>query len=260
MPPPAVRDKAVPQLPVPVVQYDSIIPETEADATFDEQLFRERRTKSRNDPQWQERLPCGDEEVNGRLKRRKGHQRTDSAGREVHINLQEGDGSQKWKVNGSISRRTTQLGTASDFQRDTVSFSSDDDDESEDSEDDFQNMPTMSQLAFGTKESHIDRFLRGLPDKDDRKTSATNKREETAPCYSIARFNKDQIFSADKDLEIPIVTLPYFCGPYVDLSCPQGTTSTPTQFSSHSLSFVDPLSFVVVVVVRVVVFFILSFF
>ena len=181
MPPPAVRDKAVPQLPVPVVQYDSVIPETEADATSDEQLFRERRTKSRNDPQWQERLPCGDEEVNGRLKRRKGHQRTDSAGREVHINLQEGDGSKKRKVNGSISRRTPQLGAASDFQRDTVSFSSDDDDESEDSEDDFQNMPTMSQLAFGTKESHIDRFLRGLPDEDDRKTSATNKGKKLPP-------------------------------------------------------------------------------
>ena len=181
MPPPATRDKDVPQLQVPIVQHDSVIPETEADASDDEVLFQERRTKSRNDVQWEERLPCGDEEVNGRLKRKKGHQRTESAMREVHINLQESDASKKRKANGSNSRRGPQLEAASDFHRDTVEFSSDDGDESEDSEDDFQNMPSMSQLAFGTKESHIDRFLRGAGDKDDRMTSPSNKGKKLPP-------------------------------------------------------------------------------
>ena len=46
MPPPPTRDKVVPQVQVPVVQYDSVIPETEADASDDDVLFRERRTKS----------------------------------------------------------------------------------------------------------------------------------------------------------------------------------------------------------------------
>jgi hypothetical protein len=175
MAPPAIREKAVPQLQVPVVQYDSVIPETEADATSDEMLFRERRTKSRNDVQWEERVPCGDDEVNGRLKRKKGQQRTEPAVREVHINLQAGDGSQKRKTNGSTSRRGPQSQAASDFQGDTVEFSSDDDDDGTNSEDDYQNLPSMSQLAFRPKESHIDRFLRGSGDGDDRKTSAPNK-------------------------------------------------------------------------------------
>ena len=72
MPPPPTRDKVVPQVQVLVVQYDSVIPETEADASDDDVLFRERRTKSRNDVQWEKRQKCGDVEVNGCLKRKKG--------------------------------------------------------------------------------------------------------------------------------------------------------------------------------------------
>lgn len=181
MAPPAIREKVVPQLQVPVVHYDSVIPETEADATSDEMLFRERRTKSRNDVQWEDRVPCGDDEVNGRLKRKKGQQRTEPAVREVHINFQEGDGSQKRKTNGSTSRRGPQSQAASDFHGDTVEFSSDGDDDGTNSEDDYQNLPSMSQLAFKPKESHIDRFLRVTGDDDDRKTSAPNKGKKLPP-------------------------------------------------------------------------------
>ena len=66
----AIRDPTVPQKHVHVVHNDSIIPETEVDATSDELQILERRTKSRNDQQWEEKLTCGDEEVNGRLKRK----------------------------------------------------------------------------------------------------------------------------------------------------------------------------------------------
>ena len=72
MAPPASRGPTVPQLQVPVVQYDSLILETEPDAISDEMQFRERRTKSKNDVQWEDRLTCSNEEVNGRLKRKKG--------------------------------------------------------------------------------------------------------------------------------------------------------------------------------------------
>ena len=99
----------------------------------------------------------------------------------MHINLQEGDASKKRKPNGNSSRRGPQSEAASDFGRGTVEFSSDDSDKSEDSEDDFQNMPSMSQLAFGTKESHIDRFLRGAPDEDDRKTAPSTKGKKLPP-------------------------------------------------------------------------------
>jgi len=68
-------------MPIQVVQHDSIIPETEPDATSDEVQFRERHTKLKNDVQWEERLIWGDEEVNGRLKRKKGPP-TDPATRE----------------------------------------------------------------------------------------------------------------------------------------------------------------------------------
>lgn len=175
MAPPAIKKLTVPQMQVHVVQYDSIIPETEADATSDEALFRERRTKSRNDPQWSERLSCGDEEVTGRLKRKKGHQRIQPQVKDVHISLQEGDMSQKRKMNGTSSRRGPQSEAAADFQGDAVEFSSDEDDEGEDSEDDFQNSPSLTQLGFRGKESQIDRFLRGSGDEDDRKNSPLNK-------------------------------------------------------------------------------------
>ena len=181
MPPPATRDLSVPQMQVHVVQHDSIIPETEADATSDEALFRERRTKSRNDPQLTERLTAGDEEVNGRLKRKKGHQRSQGQVREVHNSLQEGDISQKRKTNGCSSRRGPELEAACDFKGDNVDFSSDDDDEGEDSEDDFQNTPSLTQLGFIRKESHIDRFLRATGDEDDRKNSAVNKGKKMPP-------------------------------------------------------------------------------
>jgi hypothetical protein len=181
MPPPPIRDKAVPQLQVLVLQYDSVIPETEADATSDDALFRERRTKSRNDVQWEDRLACGDEEVNGRLKRKKDHQRIQQPVSEVHINSQEGDVSHKRKVNGGSSRRGPQLQAAADFHVDTVEFSSDEDDDGTNSEDDYQNLPSMSQLAFRPKESHIDRFLRGSGDEDDRKNSAPNKHKKLPP-------------------------------------------------------------------------------
>ena len=157
------------------MQHDSIILETEADATSDEALFREWRTKSRNDPQWSERLSCGDEEVTGRLKRKKGHQRIQPQVKDVHISLQEGDMSQKRKMNGTSSRRGPQSEAAADFQGDAVEFSSDEDDEGEDSEDDFQNSPSLTQLGFRGKESQIDRFLRGSGDEDDRKNSPLNK-------------------------------------------------------------------------------------
>ena len=175
MAPPAIRDLTVPQMHVPVVQLDSIIPETEADATSDEVQFRERRTKSRNDVQWEERLTCGDEEVNGRLKRKKGHQRIQPQEREVRINLQKGDVSQKQKMNGCSSRRGPQSQAACDIEGDTAEFSTDEDDEAEGSEDDFENTPSLSQLGFRGKDSHIDRFLRGSGDEDDRKNSAMSK-------------------------------------------------------------------------------------
>lgn len=103
MAPPATRALTIPQVQVPVVQHDSVIPETEA--TSDEVQFREIRTKSRNDVRGEERLSCGDEEVNGRTKRKKGHERVQPQEREVRINLPEVDVSQKRKMNPGSSRR-----------------------------------------------------------------------------------------------------------------------------------------------------------
>lgn len=175
MAPPATRELAVPKMQAPVAQYDSIIPETEADATSDELQFQERRTKSRNDVQWEERVSCGDEEVNGRLKRKKGHQRVQPQEKEVRINLPEADVSQKRKSNLGSSKRGTQSQTPRDFEGDTVEFSTDETDDGGGSEDDFQDRETLSQLCFRQKDSHIDRFLRGESDEDDRTNSPVNK-------------------------------------------------------------------------------------
>ena len=46
------------------------------------------------------------------------------------------------------------------------------------SEDDFQDTPAMSQIDFRAKDSHIDRFLRGELDEDDRKISPPTKRDK----------------------------------------------------------------------------------
>ena len=67
--PHAIRDPTVPQLHVHVV--DSIIPETEPDALSDDVQRLERRTKSRHDQPCEQKLTCGDDEVNGRLKQKK---------------------------------------------------------------------------------------------------------------------------------------------------------------------------------------------
>jgi hypothetical protein len=56
-----------------------------------------------------------------------------------------------------------------------VEFSTDDDDKGEDSHDDFEDTPSFSQLGARGKESHIDRFLRGSGDEDDRKNSTQKK-------------------------------------------------------------------------------------
>ena len=125
--------------------------------------------------QWEERLSCNDEEVNGRLKRKKGHQRVEPQEREVRINLLEVDVSQKRKVNLYSSRRGPQSHAPVDFEGNTVGFLTDEDDEGGGSEDEFQDTPSMSQLGFRGKDSHIDRFLRGESDKDDRKFFAMNK-------------------------------------------------------------------------------------
>ena len=175
MAPPASRGPTVPQLQVPVVQYDSLIPETEPDALEDEMQFRERHTKSNNDVQWEDRLTCSNEEVNGRLKRKKGHQRVQPQEREVRINVAEGDLSQKRKMNVSGSRRGSQSQPACDFEGDTAEFSTEEDDEDDNSDDGFQDMPSLSQFSFGQKESNIDRFLRGEPDVDDRKQATQTK-------------------------------------------------------------------------------------
>ena len=175
MAPPANRAVTTPHLQVPVVQHDSVIPETEPDAISDEVQFRERRTKSRNDVQWEERIACGEEEVNGRLKRKKGHLRVQPHEREVRINGPEVDGSQKRRMTPGSSRRGPQAQAPSDFGGDNPEFSTDEEDDGGGSEDDFQDTPPMSQIDFRAKDSHIDRFLRGESDDDDRKISAPTK-------------------------------------------------------------------------------------
>ena len=89
--------------------------------------------------------------------------------------LQEGDVSQKRKGGGSSSRRGTQSQAAVDFEGDTIDFSTDKDDEGEESEDDFENTQLFSQLSLRGKESQIDRFLRGSDDEADRKNSSLRK-------------------------------------------------------------------------------------
>ena len=173
--PRAIRYPTVPQIQVHVVPNDSIIPETEADATSDELQFLERCTKSRNDQQWEEKLNCGDEEVNGRLKRKKGHQRIQPQERDVRNTLQEGDVSQKRRGGGSSSRRGTQSQAAVDFEDDTADFSTDEDDEGEESEDDFDETQDVSLLGIRGKESQIDRFLRETETGADRKNSSMKR-------------------------------------------------------------------------------------
>lgn len=168
MPPPATKPLIVAQLQVPVVQHDSVIPETEADATSDEVQWREMRTKSTNDVDWEGRLTCGDEEVNGRLKRKKYHQR-------VQPHEKQPDVPQKRKMIAGSSRRGTQSQAAADFEGDTVEFSTSEGSEGEGSEDDFEDTPSKSQPGLRVKESHIDRFLRESCNEDDRKNSGPNK-------------------------------------------------------------------------------------
>jgi hypothetical protein len=165
-PTPPTRDLTVPQMQVQVVHRDFVIPETEADATSNELQWQERRTKSKNDVSWEERLTCDDDEVNGRLKRKKGHQR---------LQPQEVDLSQKRKTGGPSVRRVPQSQGAFGFGGDAVEFSTDDDEEGEDSEGDLEDTPSFSQLGVRGKESHIDRFLRGSGDEDDRKHSTQKK-------------------------------------------------------------------------------------
>lgn len=95
------------------------------------------RTKSRNDHQWEEKLTCGDEEVSGRLKRKKGQQRVQPQERDVRNTLQEVDVSQKRRVDGSSSWQGTQSQATANFEGATVDFSTDDDDEGEELEDDL---------------------------------------------------------------------------------------------------------------------------
>ena len=168
MPPPATKPLIKPQLQVPVVQYDSVIPETEADATSDELQWRERRTKSKNDVDWEGRLTCGDEEVSGRLKRKKGHQR-------VQPHEKESDVAQKRKLHGGSSRRGTQSQAAADFEGDIVEFSTSEGSEGEGSEDDFEDTPSKSQQGIRARESHIDRFLRESCKEDDLNIPAPSK-------------------------------------------------------------------------------------
>ena len=169
-PTPPTRELTVPQMQVQVLPHDSVIPETEADATSDELRWRERRTKSRNDVSWEERLTCDDGEVNGRLKRKKCHQR---------LPPQEVDVSQNRKTTGPSSRRVPQSQGAGDFGGDAVEFSTDDDDEGEDSEDDVQDTPSFSQLAARGRESHIDRFLNSTQKKGKKLPPPTRKSVST---------------------------------------------------------------------------------
>lgn len=171
----AIRDPTVPQKHVHVVHNDSIIPETEADATSDELQILERRTKSRNDQQWEEKLTCGDEEVNGRLKRKKGQQRVQPQERDVRITLQDVDVSQKRRVGGSSSRRGTQSQAAADFEGLAVDFSTDDDGEGEESQEDLDETQEFPELGSRGKESQIDRFLRETETEADRKNSSLRK-------------------------------------------------------------------------------------
>lgn len=165
-PTPPTRDLTVPQMQVQVVHRDSVIPETEADATSDEQQWRERRTKSKNDVSREDRLTCDDDEVNGRLKRKKGHQRLPP----LEVDL-----SQKRKIGGPSVQRVPQSQGTSGFGGDIVEFSTDDDEEGEDSEGDLEDTPSFSQLGARGKESAIDRFLRGSGDEDDRKHPTQKK-------------------------------------------------------------------------------------
>ena len=86
-----------------------------------------------------------------------------------------GDVSHKRKIGGSSSRRGPQSQATCDFEGHTIEFSTDEDDEGEDSEDDCEHTPSFSQLGFKGRESHIDRFLRGGGDEDDRKNYALKK-------------------------------------------------------------------------------------
>jgi hypothetical protein len=180
---PPTKDITVPQMQMQAMQYDSVIPETEADTTSDDLQFRERRTKSRIDVSWEERPNCDDEEVNGRLKRKKGHQRFQPQERDVRITSQDVDVSQKRKIVGASSRRVPPSQGACDFGGDTVEFSTDDDDEGEASEDGFEDTPSFSQFGSRGKESQIDRFLRGSGDEDDRK-NANQKKGKKLPAPS----------------------------------------------------------------------------
>ena len=166
--PHAIRDPTVPQLHVHVV--DSIIPETEPDALSDDVQRLERRTKSRHDQPCEQKLTCGDDEVNGRLKRKKGHLRALPQEKDVRCTLQEGGLSQKRKASGPNSRRGAQSLPAVDSDADTVDFSSDEDDEGLESEDGFEE--TQTQRG---KESQIDRFLREVDEDADRKNSSQRR-------------------------------------------------------------------------------------
>lgn len=112
----------------------------------------------------------------------------------MRITLQERNVSQKRKIGGSCSRQGPQSQTPYDFEGDTIEFSTgEDDDEGEDSEDDFKNTPSLSQLGIRGKEFHIDRFLRGSDDEDDRKNSTLKKRKKFAPLHLEEHFNEDQV-------------------------------------------------------------------
>jgi len=198
----ATQDLTVPQMHKQVVQHDSIIPETEADATSDDLQFLERRTKSRNEGQWEdreERLTCGEDEVTGRLKRKKGHQRIQPQEKEVRITLQTEDVSQKRKKSASSSRMGPQSPAACDFEDDTAEDSTDKDDRGEDSEGDFQDTPAHFQLGFSGKDSQsdkyvqeLDRFLGVSGDEDTQKSviSKKGKKLPVATRKSISRVTR----------------------------------------------------------------------
>jgi hypothetical protein len=93
----------------------------------------------------------------------------------VRITLQDVDVSQKRRVGGSSSRRGTQSQAATDFEGLAVDFSTDDDGEGEESQEDLDETQEFPELGGRGKESQIDRFLRETETEADCKNSSLRK-------------------------------------------------------------------------------------
>lgn len=119
------------------------LPDMEADATSDELQVQERRTKSRNDPHRcgkEDAVANANEEVIGRLKRKKGHLKVYPQERVIRVSSVEEDATQKRNMVAAGSRQSIH-----DFEDDTAEDSTESEEGAgRDSDGELNNTPPTS--------------------------------------------------------------------------------------------------------------------